>query len=111
MHHQTVRLTPEWISIGAPGRYTRYGWDAASPDAEGWSTACYVWAHTDTAITAAAAQSENGVVACNPFAGAVALDVALVAPRALYFQVFLAQPGGFSPPPPPAGAIRSSRNG
>jgi hypothetical protein len=42
---------PEWISIGANGRYTRHGWHAASADAESRSTAYYVWAHTGAGIT------------------------------------------------------------
>jgi hypothetical protein len=41
---------PEWISIGATGRYTLYDWDAASPNDEGRSTAYYVWAHADMTI-------------------------------------------------------------
>ena len=42
---------PEWISIGASGRYTRINWDAAAPNGEVQSTAYYVWVHTDAAIS------------------------------------------------------------
>ena len=42
---------PEWISIGASGRYTRINRDAAAPDGQGQSTAYYVWAHKDAAIS------------------------------------------------------------
>ncbi len=41
---------PEWISIGASGRYTLYDWDAATANDEGQSTAYYMWAHKDVAI-------------------------------------------------------------
>ena len=42
---------PEWISIGATGRYTRIHWDSAPPNGEGQATAYYVWAHKDAAIS------------------------------------------------------------
>jgi hypothetical protein len=42
---------PEWISIGASGRYTRINRVAAAPNGEGRSTAYYVWAHKDAAIS------------------------------------------------------------
>ena len=41
---------PEWISIGASGRYTRINWEAAAPT-EGQRTAYYVWAHKDAAAS------------------------------------------------------------
>ncbi len=40
---------PEWISIGATGRYTRTNRDAAT--GEGRSTVRYVWAHKNAAIS------------------------------------------------------------
>ena len=42
---------PEWISIGSSGRYTLYHGDTASPNDEGESTAYYMWAHEDLAIS------------------------------------------------------------
>jgi len=46
----SLETAPEWISIGASGRYTRSAWDWARSNAEGPSTANYTWAHTDIAM-------------------------------------------------------------